>query len=81
MVETYNNIIPLILNIALRMIITLRFPTPIQQFTDLCAIANISLFVFDKQYHGYYLHGMSPSGQAEGSISELKRALELESKG
>ena len=61
--------------------IVLRFPTPIQNFTDLCSIANISLMVFDKEFHGYYLHGMSPSGTSEGSIGELKRALELEAKG
>jgi len=65
----------------LRKLIVLRFPTPVQEFTDLCSIANISIIVFDKQFHGYYLHGMAPSGQAEGSIGELKRSLELESKG
>jgi len=67
--------------LGLRKLIILRFPTPVQEFTDLCSIANISIIVFDKQFHGYYLHGMAPSGQAEGSIGELKRSLELESKG
>lgn len=71
----------LILFLVLRKLIVLRYPTPIQNFTDLCSIANVSLMVFDKQFHGYYLHGMSPSGSSEGSIGELKRALELESKG
>jgi len=66
---------------GLRKLIVLRFPTPVQEFTDLCSIANVSLMVFDKEFHGYYVHGMSPSGSAEGSIGELKRALELESKG
>lgn len=60
---------------------TLKLPSSIQEFTDLCTIANISIFFFDKQFHGYYLHGMAPSGQSEGSISELKRYLDLESKG
>jgi len=67
--------------LGLRKLIVLRFPTPVQEFTDLCSIANVSLMVFDKEFHGYYVHGMSPSGSAEGSIGELKRALELESKG
>lgn len=56
-------------------------PTSIQEFTDLCSISNISIFMFDSYLHGYYLHGQSPSGQAEGSAEDLKRFLDLESKG
>ena len=77
----FLKILFLIFHKGLRKLIVLRFPTPVQEFTDLCSIDNISIIVFDKQFHGYYLHGMAPSGQAEGSIGELKRSLELESKG
>lgn len=34
------------------------FPMKIKEFTDLCTVANISLFILDHDLHGYYLHGM-----------------------
>jgi len=42
-------------------------PYKIQDFVDLCCVANISILVFDESLHGYYIHGESPSGHAEGS--------------
>jgi meckelin len=29
----------------------------IQQFIDLCSVANISVFVLANENYGYYLHG------------------------
>jgi hypothetical protein len=51
------------------------------EFTDLCSIANISVLMFDETYHGYYIHGRSPYGQAEVSIEMLKLALDFEESG
>jgi len=66
---------------GIRKAISLWVPTPIQDFTDLCSISNISIFILDDNYHGYYVHGQSPSGQSEGSAEDLRRFLETESKG
>ena len=37
--------------------------------------------MFDNEFHGYYIHGRSPFGQAEVSSEGLIRALEYESTG
>lgn len=43
------------------------FPLPCEDFVDLCCIANTSIFIFDMDLHGYYIHGESPSGQSDVS--------------
>lgn len=58
-----------------------NFPMKHDEFTDLCSIANISVLMFDETYHGYYIHGRSPYGQAEVSIEMLKLALDFEESG
>lgn len=47
-------------------------PMPYEDFVDLCAISNISLIIFDEALHGYYIHGMNPFGQAEGSLQYIE---------
>ena len=37
--------------------------------------------MFDNNFHGYYIHGRSPFGQAEVSAQSLEMALEFESTG
>lgn len=64
-----------------RYLIKLWFPLPIEEFTDLCAICNISTLMFDNEFKGYYIHGRSPYGQAEVSSSDLLKSLEYESTG
>lgn len=44
-----------------------NFPMKHTEFTDLCSITNISVLMFDESFHGYYIHGRSPYGQAEVS--------------
>jgi len=44
---------------------------PYQNFVDLCSMTNISLLMFDETFHGYYIHGRSPYGQAEISTEKL----------
>lgn len=58
-----------------------NFPMKHQEFIDLCSISNISLLMFDESYHGYYIHGRSPYGQAECSSEDLALALEFERSG
>lgn len=58
-----------------------NFPMKHVEFTDLCSITNISILMFDESFHGYYIHGRSPYGQAEVSTEMLKLALEFESSG
>jgi hypothetical protein len=52
-----------------------------EEFQDLCSMANCSLLIFDESFHGYYIHGRSPYGQAEISAEKLKLALEFEASG
>jgi hypothetical protein len=37
--------------------------------------------MFDHSFHGFYIHGKSPYGQAEISHEDLKKAIEFESEG
>lgn len=56
-------------------------PNAVQNFVDLCSVANVSLFILDETLHGYYIHGKAPGGTAEIDAEQLERALEDESKG
>jgi meckelin len=64
-----------------RRAVTLWFPSSVQTFTDLCSFANISIFLLDDVQHGYYIHGISPGGSAEGSVEYLRMCLDQEGKG
>lgn len=64
-----------------RYAVKLWVPLPIEDFTDICAICNVSVLMFDNEFKGYYIHGRSPYGQAEVSSSDLIRSLEYESTG
>lgn len=67
-----------LVQICFKRIFIIWNPTPIQDFTDLCTVANVSIFMLDEQLHGYYLHGKAPSGVAEGNTDWLKEAIEKE---
>jgi hypothetical protein len=56
-------------------------PLKTEELTDLCSICNISVLLFDNSFHGYYIHGRSPYGQAEVSSEILRKALEYEESG
>jgi len=58
-----------------------RFPLKTEEIVDLCSILNISILIFDESFHGYYIHGRSPYGQAEISAAKLKKALNYEASG
>lgn len=44
---------------------------PIQQFIDVCSIANISVFLFSQRCYGYYVHGRSPHGFADTDVCSM----------
>jgi meckelin len=53
--------------ILLQKFLTIWYATHMQDFIDLCSVANISIFVLDQHLHGFYLHGKNPSATAEGN--------------
>ncbi len=67
-----------IVQYVFRYIIKIWFPLPFEEFTDLCAISNISVLMFDSEFKGYYIHGRAPYGQSEVSSSDLIKSLEYE---
>ncbi|CAF2625636.1 unnamed protein product [Rotaria sp. Silwood2] len=52
----------------------------ILNFVDLCSVSNISVFILDQNYHGYYIHGRSPHGTADVNIKDMIMNLERESR-
>ena len=48
------------------------------QFTDVCSIANISVFVMSHANFGYYIHGKSPHGAADTDMAGLLGQLQRE---
>jgi len=44
-------------------------------------VCNVSIIVFDEALHGYYIHGMNPMGQSEGSLQYIENMFEKEAKG
>jgi meckelin len=55
--------------------------TPFHDFVDLCSVANVSMFILDEALHGFYIHGKSPTGNADVSMDELRKTLEREIEG
>ena len=47
------------------------FQHPIQQFVDLCSLANISVFILETDLYGYYIHGRSVHGRADTGLREM----------
>lgn len=66
---------------AVQYIVKGKLPLRTDELTDLCSITNISILIFDESFHGYYIHGRSPYGQAEISAGKLKKALNYEQSG
>ncbi|CAK8995416.1 unnamed protein product [Durusdinium trenchii] len=53
----------------------------LNDFMDVCSIANISVFILDEPFHGYYIHGKAPSSRGDWGHTELERVLHDEDKG
>lgn len=41
----------------------------------------MSLLIFDEKFHGYYIHGESPSNTSDVTLDQLKKALDNEGSG
>ena len=52
-----------------------------QEFMDLCSVSNISVFILDDYFHGYYIHGLSPFLKADVNYDELFNYLNQEGTG
>ncbi|XP_059473104.1 meckelin [Neocloeon triangulifer] len=50
----------------------------VQQFIDLCSVANISVFIMSHENYGYYLHGRSAHGSADTDMQTLGEQLKRE---
>ena len=66
--------------LVLKYLFKVWVPLPHENFIDLCSISNISIIIFDESLHGYYIHGMNPLGQAEGSLQYIESIFEKEAK-
>ena len=62
-----------------RKLFDIWFPIKIEDFVDLCSIANVSVIIVDTTLHGYYIHGENPCGYSEGSSEHLANCLHYES--
>ena len=47
----------------------------LRQFTDLCSVSNISVFIMPHKLFGYYIHGHSVHGHADTNMREMNRNL------
>ncbi|KAK7082574.1 Meckelin [Halocaridina rubra] len=50
----------------------------LQQFIDLCSIANISIFILEHKMYGYYIHGRSVHGYADVDMHSFYEQLKRE---
>jgi meckelin len=50
------------------------------QFVELLTFANISCFVMDERFHGYYLHGKTVHTNADVSLEEMTQQIASEEK-
>ncbi|XP_043284652.1 meckelin [Venturia canescens] len=50
----------------------------LQEFVDLCSMANVSVFMLSHDYYGYYIHGRSVHGFADTDLLTLIKDLERE---
>ncbi|BET01109.1 Meckelin (Transmembrane protein 67) [Nesidiocoris tenuis] len=50
----------------------------IQEFVDICSLANISVFVLALENYGFYIHGRSAHGFSDTDMATLRRHLRRE---
>lgn len=64
-----------------RQLLRFVFPLYYTVFWDLCCVSNLSLFIFDQQFHGYYIHGQFPGETSDVTLERLKLLLDEEETG
>tara|TARA_B110000285_G_C15124521_1_gene619297 strand:+ start:1993 stop:2163 length:171 start_codon:yes stop_codon:yes gene_type:complete len=47
----------------------------INQFVDLCTLANVSLILLEEHLYGYYLHAKAPWGASDIPLDWLQSEL------
>ncbi|XP_059621814.1 meckelin [Phlebotomus argentipes] len=57
------------------------FKNPIQQFIDVCCVANVSVFILRLESYGYYIHGRSPHGFSDTDICSMILQFRQEERG
>ena len=65
--------------LLLRFVANRLFGNPLQNFTDFCSLANISVFSLTESTQGHYIHGHSPHGFSDTDISSIVLQLQRES--
>lgn len=53
-------------------------PTSVENLIDLCYISNISIFILDSPFHGYYIHGYNPQKQSDANLAGIIQGLQRE---
>jgi len=59
---------------------SIRFGSSLNDFMDVCSIANISVLFLDEPFHGFYIHGKAPSSRGDWGHTDLARVLSEEGK-
>jgi meckelin len=57
---------------GIQIILKAKFPPDFVNFIDLCAVANISIMIFNEDLRGHYIHGKSPNGTADVGSEQLR---------
>jgi len=52
----------------------------LHDFVDACSLANVSVFIMDQPFHGFYIHGQAPSGKGDWCHTELAKVMHDEEK-
>eukprot|EP00286_Rhodomonas_abbreviata_P022215 CAMPEP_0181293250 /NCGR_PEP_ID=MMETSP1101-20121128/2965_1 /TAXON_ID=46948 /ORGANISM="Rhodomonas abbreviata, Strain Caron Lab Isolate" /LENGTH=1131 /DNA_ID=CAMNT_0023397825 /DNA_START=397 /DNA_END=3793 /DNA_ORIENTATION=- len=52
---------------------------PLDQFVDLCQLSNISAWILDRDFHGYYVHGRSVHPHTDVNMHQMQTNLKDES--
>jgi len=52
---------------------------PLDQFVDLCQLSNISTWILDRDFHGFYIHGRSVHPHTDVNMFQMQTNLKDES--
>lgn len=74
-------ILVVIIQLTWRKAMAVWFGLDITNFVDICSLSNVSIFMMDEPYHGYYIHGKTPAGKGDSCDTEMKFSLDEESRG
>lgn len=58
-----------------------NFEHRVYAFIDILTMSNVSLFLLDERFHGYYIHGRSIHSHADTDMAEMLQNLKREEVG